>query len=274
MAKDKKAVKDTEKSGYELIRTRIKETRIEFVALSAAVVILGIIMISFPDQFNNFVGKIVGGVLCVWGLLRCFTFIRLKSEDMVGSFALVQGAAMIGFGIYFLVQQDSFRDLLDMLLTIMILVLGVLKLQHAINFRKLRINGWQLHLLLAVLLIAVGTIAIIRPEFSDDKDIVLRIVTIMTGAAFVISGIWDIISVTKLAKVIDKTAKELEKEEAKKKAIQGTAVDKPNPKKNVKSAKAEKKAEKKPKNSETVTFSDPELDEIDNLDYGDDDNKE
>ena len=134
---------------------------------------------------------------------------------------------------------------------------------------------YQLHaLLLAILLIAVGIVAIIRPEFSDDKDIVLRIVTIMTGAAFAISGIWDIISVTKLAKVIDKTARELEKEEAKKKAIQGTAVDKPDPKKNVKSAKAEKKAEKKPKNSETVTFSDPELDEIDNLDYGDDDNKE
>lgn len=271
MAKEKQKVVDAPTNEMPNVKTRIKEMRTEFVVLSAAFVILGIVMIVMPDQFNDFVGKIVGGVLCAWGLLRCFTFLRLKGEDMIGSFALVQGAAMIGIGIYFLVQQDSFRNVLDMLLTIMILVLGVLKLQHAINFRKLRIDGWQLHLLAALVLVAVGVVALVEPAFSDDKDVVLRIVTIITGAAFAVSGIWDIVSVLKLSKIIEKINKEFEKSEAKKKAIKGTAVDKPAKKTADKKSSKPAKTEKKSKNSETVTFSDPELEEIDKLDYGDDD---
>lgn len=266
MAKDKQKIKDPEKTGYEAIKEKIKEMRTEFVILSAAIVVLGMVMICFPDQFNDFVGRIIGGVLCVWGALRCITFLRLKGEEMIGSFALVQGAAMIGFGIYFLVQEDRFSNLMNMLLTIMIIVLGVLKLQHAINFYKLRINSWWLHLIAALFLVSIGVFVLIKPKFSDDENTVLKIVTIITGASFAVSGIWDIVSVTKLSAIINKIAKELEKSDGKQKAIKGTAEDKPS--KNKKD-KAEIK-DKKSKNGEKVTFSDPELDEIDKLDYGDD----
>ncbi len=261
----KKKTDETELEGLDLIKHRVKEMKTELVILNAALAVLGLVMIAIPQQFNDFIGQILGVALCIWGALRCIHFLRLKGDEAFGSYALVQGAAMIGFGIFFLVQKESFSNLLNSALALIILIVAVLKLQNAINYFKLKIKNWWLHLIAALVLIVFGVIAIIRPGFVDDDHGLLIVMTVIMGCALVISGIWDIVSVMIMSKAIKKTAKELEKEgklpqtnKSKNKVVKISEKD-----------VTEKKPSKKQKNAETTSFSDPELDEIDNLDYGD-----
>lgn len=269
MSKTKEEM-DEISEGFDQVRNRIKELKGELIVINIAMIVLGVVMIAIPKPFTEFIGQILGGVLCIWGVLRCISFLRLKGDEMFGSFALVQGAAMIGFGIFFVTQPSRFSDLLNSALVLAVLIAAVFKLQNAINYMKLKLRFWWIHLLIAVLLIAFGVIAIIRPGWVDTKDGLAVLVTVIIGIAFVISGIWDLFSIIYLSKVIKKHTDELEAAGVIPTEVNGkkSRKDKKNVVK-VKDKDVKTKSNKRLKEEESISFEDPELDDIDNIDYDD-----
>ena len=269
MAKKKEDPEEMD-NGFEQVRNRIKEMKNEMIVINIAMIVLGAVMIVIPKPFTEFIGQILGGVLCIWGVIRCIAFLRLKADEMFGSFALVQGAAMIGFGVFFLTQPSRFSDLLNSALVLAVLVAAVFKLQNAINYMKLKVRFWWVHLLIAILLIVFGIIAIIRPGWVDTKDGLAVLVTIIIGIAFVISGIWDLFSIMYLSGIVKKKTDELEAAGVIPPSVNGSKSRSKKDKNvvRVKSKDVQTKSSKKV-SEEKITFEDPELDEIDNIDYDD-----
>lgn len=266
MAKQKEDSKSLDQQGWDYIKKKVREMKAEIVIMNIAIVILGCLMITMPEQFETFIGQILGVILMVWGAIRCFAFISLKSEDMLGSFALVQGAAMLSFGVFFITQPDQFKEILKLMINLSILIIAVLKVQNAINYMRLQIRNWWIHLILGVLLAAFGIIAII-----NRGNMTTHLLFMLIGISFVVSGIWDIVSVIIMSKAIKKAAKE---KEAQSRFVEAEAEDTAKEKKAAKKVeKAEKKAEKKAKNEEKTSFGDideiDKIDKIDKMDYGD-----
>ena len=269
MAKNQKNDASEISEGFDQVRIRLKELKGEMIIINIAMVVLGIVMIIIPKPFTEFIGQILGGGLCIWGVLRCITFLRLKEDEMFGSFALVQGAAMIGFGIFFLTQPARFSDLLNSALVLGVLIAAVFKLQNAINYMKLKAKVWWVHLLVAVVLTVFGVIALVRPGWVDDKDGLLVVMTVITGVAFVISGVWDIFSVMYLAKRVKKKTEQMEAECVIPRSVKNSMDKKAKNDKKVVKLKDKDVRTKGSKNEEKEIFDDPELDAIDNLDYDD-----
>ena len=269
MAKNQKNDASEISEGFDQVRIRLKELKGEMIIINIAMVVLGIVMIIIPKPFTEFIGQILGGGLCIWGVLRCITFLRLKEDEMFGSFALVQGAAMIGFGIFFLTQPARFSDLLNSALVLGVLIAAVFKLQNAINYMKLKAKVWWVHLLVAVVLTVFGVIALVRPGWVDDKDGLLVVMTVITGVAFVISGVWDIFSVMYLAKLVKKKTDQMEAEGVIPRSVKNSMDKKAKNDKKVVKLKDKNVKTKGSKNEEKEIFDDPELDAIDNLDYDD-----
>ncbi len=269
MAKNQKNDASEISEGFDQVRIRLKELKGEMIIINIAMVVLGIVMIIIPKPFTEFIGQILGGGLCIWGVLRCITFLRLKEDEMFGSFALVQGAAMIGFGIFFLTQPARFSDLLNSALVLGVLIAAVFKLQNAINYMKLKAKVWWVHLLVAVVLTVFGVIALVRPGWVDDKDGLLVVMTVITGVAFVISGVWDIFSVMYLAKLVKKKTDQMEAEGVIPRSVKNSMDKKAKNDKKVVKLKDKDVRTKGSKNEEKEIFDDPELDAIDNLDYDD-----
>ena len=269
MAKNQKNDASEISEGFDQVRIRLKELKGEMIIINIAMVVLGIVMIIIPKPFTEFIGQILGGGLCIWGVLRCITFLRLKEDEMFGSFALVQGAAMIGFGIFFLTQPARFSDLLNSALVLGVLIAAVFKLQNAINYMKLKAKVWWVHLLVAVVLTVFGVIALVRPGWVDDKDGLLVVMTVITGVAFVISGVWDIFSVMYLAKLVKKKTDQMEAEGVIPRSVKNSMDKKAKNDKKVVKLKDKDVRTKGSKNEEKEIFDDTELDAIDNLDYDD-----
>ena len=267
----KKTEAAEEVNTYELLRNKYREIKTEMFILNLAIVVLGLVMVIIPAKFNEFIGQILGCALCIWGVLRCITFLRLKKEEAFGSNALVQGAAMLGFGIFFLTQPDRFANLLNSLLVLAVLIAAVYKLQNAINYYKVKISKWWLHFIAAALLLALGIIALIRPGWVDDEAGLAVMITIIIGCALMISGIWDIFAVSILSKKLKKTVKEMEEEGIVPEISgKGSKKDKKYVKLSEKDVTDKKSDKKLGKTEERTEFHDPELDDIDGLDYGDD----
>ena len=157
---------------------KIKGIRNEMIGLSIVLMLAGIFMILFPNTSGNIICRGVGAVLCIWGVVR-----------------LVQGVALAGFGLYILIRPGIIEVFLTTVFAIIIIVDGILKLQYALDFRKLDAGGWWIEAVCAAVMIILGIVVLFNP-FATVAAVMLFI-----GVVFVFEGAWDLASILYISKI-------------------------------------------------------------------------
>lgn len=190
----------------EDLRDEAKGIRRELIFMDIAIMAMGVLMTIFPDQSRDVICRAVGIVLCVWGVIRVIEYFIAKGTEAFGSFALVQGAAMIGFGVYFLIKPEFLAAFLTVALAIILLIGGVMKFQFGIDLVRLKVKSWWVELIGALLMIALGVIAFVNP-FDAASGLMMFI-----GISFIVDGIWDMVSILWLSNAAKKVKKAVEAE--------------------------------------------------------------
>ena len=197
-------------SAWDEVRRNIRGVRNEMIIMNVATIILGILMVMFPDTINGLICQSIGAVLCVWGIIRMVKYFMERAENVFGSFGLVQGVAMLGFGIFLLVNPNFFVGFIDMVLGIVLLVMAVIKLQYAFDFLKLDSTRWWIQLIGAVIMAVLGILALTKPFGAAN------IVMILIGAGLIFSGLWDMISMHRMAGFVRDAVNGVKKKEKEK----------------------------------------------------------
>lgn len=187
------------------IKKKVKNMKTEFVVLNAALIILGILMIAFSSTFNEIICIAIGIGLCLWGVLRVIAYFQLRRDEVFGSFGLVQGCAMIGFGVYFLVHPKLFGSIIGIALAIILLITAVTKFQYAFDLLKLESPYWWVQFIAAGLIAVCGILAITKP-FG-----LANIIMIFIGISLIASSVWDIMTVLRISHILKNGVKEAKK---------------------------------------------------------------
>lgn len=174
--------------------------KIELLILNIALIILGLLMFIFPYGFNAMICITVGTGLCIWGIIRVISYFMTKSEEIFGSFGLVQGGAMIGFGLYFLLNPSVFIQIIDASLGIILLITAVLKFQYAFDFFKMKSKKWWIHLIGSGIMLICGILALTKP-FGIANFIMMFI-----GLSLIFSSVWDIITLISVSRILKNIA--------------------------------------------------------------------
>lgn len=183
-------------TSWQEVKKKIKNIQTEMIVIDIATVILGILMIAVPDRINELICQTMGILLCIWGILRIIRYFRLNPEDIFGSFSLVQGGAMLGFGIFLLTNSHFFVEFIGLILAIILIITAITKLQYAFDFLRLQSAGWWVHLMGAAIMATLGILALVKP-FG-----IANIIMIFIGCGFVFSGIWDLVSIFHMSRTI------------------------------------------------------------------------
>jgi uncharacterized membrane protein HdeD (DUF308 family) len=80
-------------------------------------------------------------------------------------------------------------------LGIVVIIDGILKMQYALDFRKLNQQYWWLEFICAVIMVVLGVVVIINPFTAVAT--VMRFV----GIVFIIEGAMDLISIFCISKI-------------------------------------------------------------------------
>ena len=206
-------------SAWDEVRRNIRGVRNEMIIMNVATIILGILMVMFPDTINGLICQSIGAVLCVWGIIRIVKYFMERAENVFGSFGLVQGVAMLGFGIFLLVNPNFFVGFIDMVLGIVLLVMAVIKLQYAFDFLKLDSTRWWIQLIGAVIMAVLGILALTKPFGAAN------IVMILIGAGLIFSGLWDMISMHRMAGFVRDAVNGVKKKEKEKRKYVDVEVE-------------------------------------------------
>lgn len=195
-------------------KKKLKQSKWEFIIINAAMILLGVTMLIFTKNIESLLCVAFGIGMCIWGLARIITYFMSRPEDILTSFGMVQGAALIGFGIFFLVSPQLFAGIIRISIAIIIIVSAVVKFQYAFDCMKLKSKFWIIELIAAVLMLTFGILAIMKPGFIADMLMLFMGISLIVGSA------WDIIAVLFISSMIKKGSK-------KEKMIEAKADDKP-----------------------------------------------
>lgn len=172
---------------------KIKGIKNEMMVMAVVLILAGLFMIIFPNTSGNLICRGVGAILCIWGALRLISYFR--NGEVLGSFGLVQGVALAGFGLYILIRPQVIEVFLITILALVIIVDGILKLQYALDFRRLNVKNWWIELVCAAVMLVLGLIVFFNP-FAAVATVMMFI-----GVVLLFEGIWDLISILYISKI-------------------------------------------------------------------------
>lgn len=168
---------------------KIYEIKKDNIFIASALILAGVLFCAFPGAGAVMICNVFAGVLCVWGVIRIISYLRVSKTHIFGSYGLVQGVLLILFAVLVFMNPGLFETFL-MFITGMILVAdGFLKVQYAVGLMRLKSGRWPVILAGAVIMIIAGAVVILNP-FSTAEFIM-----IFAGATMIAEGITDIICV-------------------------------------------------------------------------------
>ena len=180
-------------------------------------IILGIIMIVYPNAtmvMFCYVLSIVTGVL---GLINIISYFRRNVIESLYKYDFANGIMLLFISIILVVKSDKIVELIPVILGLLVFASGVIKLQHALDLKKIQFSGWLYVLIIAFLCLSIGAVCILQPAFIAET-----IVTIL-GISYLFCGITDVVTIILLAKKMKDYTKDKKEATEKEEALEAMA---------------------------------------------------
>lgn len=163
------------------------------VVLSLVLTVLGLLFLLAPDTSQLIICYITGGTLTAWGLYNVIRYFVQSGVMSFGTFSLAQGVALLLVGISVLVKPAWLMGLLGSVFGLVLIVDGVVKLQHAFSLLRLGAVRWWMVLLVAVAVMAAGFVVFFDPFAAT------RVMMMFAGAWLIADGVIDLVTVLYIA---------------------------------------------------------------------------
>lgn len=172
----------------------------ELIYISLALLLLGAFLSFVPDTDAGTVCRFGGVLLCIGGALRIVSYFTAPGTQLFGSFQLVQGVAVVGFGIFVLVRAEWIAQLLIVLFGMILLTDCVFKLQYAIDLFRLSHRCAKLLLAGAAISLVLGILILVLASHLEDASIAL-----LAGVSLLYAGISDLAVIWLVNRIWKKT---------------------------------------------------------------------
>lgn len=182
------------------MRTRsvipMRAAKIGYIVISAALCILGIILIVLPKVSASLLGVICGILLIAFGCVRLTGYFSKDLYRLAFQYDLSFGILLIVLGIIMLIHPQGLMTFICVSLGLFILADGLFKMQIAVEAGKFGIRTWWVILGLAVLTGIWGLILLLRPGEGS------RLLMILLGITLLSEGILNFSTVITAVKII------------------------------------------------------------------------
>lgn len=165
-----------------------KEFRRDMVVSTIIYIIIGVILIIWPDKTAKIVNYIIAAAMAAGGIANIFRYLKMDLVRGAKSFSLSIGIVMLAAAVFLFVEPTVVVSIFPVLLGIIIFVSGVIKFQNAVDVARTGYKKWGFIMLMALLCIAFGVAILINP-FRSAKMLIRLI-----GISFVYSGLSDLLA--------------------------------------------------------------------------------
>ena len=176
-----------------MIRQWFEDFKKNLMLMALLYVVLGVVLIIWPDVTNVVLSYIAGGALALAGIIRLIRY--FVSDVQLGQlrYDFVGGAALLGAGVFVLMRPSALIAVFPTLLGLAVVLGGALKLQQAIDLYRAAYRYWWVILLIAAGAVVFGVVLLLNP-FTVASTLVM-----LLGVAFLYNGLADFWVVSRIS---------------------------------------------------------------------------
>ncbi len=185
------------------MRDFLSQFKRDFALLAAACIVLGLLLLLYPETSGTIIAVIIALVLAAAGIMHIIGYIFRRYPDDIGHMDLVSGLICTGAGVFLFLHPGALIGLLPTVLGLLLIVDGIVKLQSAVDLARLHTQRWWIVLILAAASIGLGVTALLNPFET------MAVLLMFTGASLVADGLFDLWTLFSLHRRIKRFRKEM-----------------------------------------------------------------
>lgn len=180
----------------------LKKLKTNIVISAVLCIVLGIVLVIWPDMSMQIACAAIGVVLLLGGIVRLVQYFVVRDGSMYAQMNLIMGIVLTVVGVWIVLKPDKVLAIIPIIIGIVIVLHGLNNLQQAITLCKEKYDKWWVALILGLLTVGFGVLLICRPFAALDT------VVMLIGIFLIYDGLSDLWIVSR----IYRTAKELKQE--------------------------------------------------------------
>jgi len=180
--------------------TQHKNIKKEILFADVGLIVLGALMIIMPYQSNTIICTIGGILIGLWGLFKLVLYFNSDQKTPFSSFGLVPGTTAIVIAFILIASNNIVAETIIKVLAFILIISAIMKIQYTVDFVQLKAKQWFVPLLGAAVSLTSG-ILVLFEVFNYANAGVWRFL----GASFVVSCIWDAVSIILISNIKNDT---------------------------------------------------------------------
>lgn len=175
----------------------LKNAKKDMILVTVFQLLAGLLLLLYPGSVVRVVCYICAVVLLVYGVIHAVTYFREQTPGYGGQYDLVKAIIGIAAAVIVFEKPEILSEILFVILSIVIILDSIGKLQNALDLKKLGYQSWWLMLIIAVLMCVMGILILCNP-FGTAAMLVS-----FAGAVLVVNAcidLWDIFYVSRKVK--------------------------------------------------------------------------
>lgn len=178
------------------MREFLKSIKTNILGSAVLCIILGIVLMVYPDTSLTLVCQAVGVIVLVTGIGFIISHIRGGLFSLFYKLDLILGLLFLILGVYILMNPWGLLSIIPVVFGVLLIYHGISDLGQAMELRKYEADRWWISVIIAAITLALGFVIMSNP--FETIDMLMRII----GACLVYDGLSNLLIVGKFSKSI------------------------------------------------------------------------
>lgn len=174
----------------------LKSIKVNILSSAILCVVLGIVLVAYPNTSLTLVCRAVGVIVLITGLGFVFGYLRNGKAHWYGKVQLVFGSIFAILGGFIVLYPLGIISIIPIVFGILLVYHGLANMKQAFELRNYKNHGWWFPVFIAATTILLG-IVIMKNPFGTI-DLLMR----MIGACLIYDGLMNTMLVGRFVKSI------------------------------------------------------------------------
>lgn len=166
-----------------------RDVRKNYSISSLITLILGIVLIGWPDLSGALLCYMLGGALILMGAIQLLIFLRGDRTTVYSKFKMMMGVLLLLLGIWICVKPEIVLGLIPAVLGMVLILHAVQDLSYTIEIKNAGVERWWVALIATLITFALGIFLVMHPFLAFEMAM------IYVGIGLVYNGVSDLILV-------------------------------------------------------------------------------
>ncbi len=175
-----------------------KAAKTGYIAMSAILGAIGIMLIVVPDFSAVLAARICGGTLAAFGIFKLIGYFSKDLYRLAFQYDLAFGILLLSIGAVMLIRPGKAIHFICAMMGVYILADGLMKIQISIDAKRFGLRSWVYILITAFFACIAGLLMLFRPDNGA------RILTILLGISLLSEGVLNLLTAITAVKLRNK----------------------------------------------------------------------